>query len=89
MFFKLLFILFVDGLLKTELIVFLEDLRGGFLKNLNQFLQRSGSLVSQCPLKRLMIANDAVVVSADVKILDDIVVNFSDVNVFSFVEKER
>ena len=89
MFLKLLFILFVDGFLKTELIVFLKDLRGGFLENLNQFFQRSGSLVSQFPLKRFMIANDAVVVSADVKILDDIVVNFSDVNVFSFVKKKR
>jgi hypothetical protein len=35
-----------------------------------------------------MVANDAIVVSANVKIFDNMVVNFSNVYVFAFV-KER
>jgi hypothetical protein len=34
-----------------------------------------------------MVANDTIVVSANVKIFDNIIVNFSNVYVFAFVEE--
>lgn len=88
MFFQLLFVLFVDWLLKAKLIVFLEDLVWGIFENLNQLRIWPWLFVGQGSFQGLMVANDAIVVSANVKIFNNMVVNFSNVYVFAFV-KER
>ena len=88
MFFELLFVLFMDWLFKAKLIVFLEDLVWDIFENLNQLRIWPWLFVGQGSLKGLMVANDTIVVSAYVKIFDNIIVNFSDVYVFEFV-KER